>query len=103
MLAERRKVSLKTYYGPNLALTVSLVDAVFRDRDGRPVTMEFHPYCGPAFFDADGENFIPEEGDPIWDQFEGWHRAKRPKVPRGGLKDSTVMYTNLEPLGVTED
>lgn len=60
----------------------STTDAVFRDVDGTPVTMEFHSYLGP-FFSRNNWNdggFIPEEDSPLWKQFYGWWNAKGKKT-----------------------
>lgn len=62
-------------------LHYSTVDAVFRTLDGRPVAMEFHRYLGPFFSLEDGDGgWLPDVGTPewdhLWDQFNGWWRAK---------------------------
>lgn len=65
---------------------VSTTDAVFRTLDNKPVTMEFHPYCGPAFFLAndDTQDWMPDHPSPEWDnlwhQFEGWWEAKGKEI-----------------------
>ena len=60
---------------------ISTVDAIFRDLDRRPISMEFHPYLGPSFFKKNAESeWIPDypskEWDNLWRQFEGWWDAK---------------------------
>lgn len=68
---------------PNGLLHYSTSDAVFRDMRGKPVTMEFHRYCGPFFFIGEDEPYFPDvetpEGKFIWDQFDGWWEAKGKK------------------------
>ena len=52
--------------------------AVFRDEEGRHVRMEFHSYCGPMFSYDEFEDggFVPDEDSVLWDQFEGWQKAR---------------------------
>lgn len=59
----------------------STVDAVFRDAEGRPVVMCFHPYLGPTF-EVDDEPIDLDEDDPIWAQFYGWWHAKGQAIYR---------------------
>ena len=63
----------------NARVHYSTVDAVFRALDGRPISMEFHRYCGPMFFTREGDDYMPEEDTPEWDnlwhQFNGWNAA----------------------------
>lgn len=58
---------------------VSTCDAVFTTIDGQKVRMEFHPYCGPAFFIGEQDIYHTEDTpywDHIWNQFNGWWKAK---------------------------
>jgi hypothetical protein len=75
-------VGIEAIHGRGIIVHVSTVDAVFRDSEGRPVAMEFHPYCGPAFLDRDEEPVYPDEGDSLWDQFDGWWEAKGKAIYR---------------------
>ncbi len=63
------------WYGSTL-IHYSTVDAVFRNEADEPISMSFHPFCGPAFEDADQAPIYPDEDDPLWEQFNGWWVAK---------------------------
>ena len=58
----------------------STKDAVFRTLDGRPVSMEFHRYCGPFFEVGGDDGWLPisdsHEWHNLWKQFDGWMAAK---------------------------
>lgn len=69
------------------------VDAVFRSEDGKPISMSFHPFCGPTFEDSDGQPVYPDEPDPIWKQFNGWWRAK-------GRVLYPPLFSDLPPLEI---
>jgi hypothetical protein len=73
----------------------SVVDAVFRDEAGAPVPMSFHPFCGPAFEDAQGGSVYPDEDDPLWDQFNGWWEAKGRRIYRQE-PSADAVFINLE-------
>ena len=43
----------------------SKIDAVFRHTDGRPISMEFHHYCGPFFsLTEDDGGYMPKKDTP---------------------------------------
>lgn len=65
----------------------STVDAVFCNEAGEPISMSFHPFCGPVFEDTDDKPVYPDEDDPLWEQFNGWWEAKGRAIYR---KDSPV-------------
>lgn len=71
---------------PNGILHYSSTDAIFRSLEGSPIAMEFHHYCGPAFFSKEEEAYYPEgdtpEGSFLWDQFDGWWKAKGKDIYR---------------------
>lgn len=46
----------------------------------RYVWVDFHPYCGPAFFTDAGmtKTYDPvDENDPVWPEFTKWHDKHR--------------------------
>lgn len=78
----------------NGVIHYSTKDAVFRTINDKPVSMEFHRYCGPCF-ELDGDyGWLPEEGSKewgnLWRQFDGWMNAK------GHLIDPSPVIHNSQ-------
>lgn len=81
---------------PEAIVHYSTVDAVFRDEYGVPVLMSFHPFCGPSF-EINGADWMPDEDDPVWDQFNGWWNAKgKALYGREPNPDTEVIELELE-------
>ena len=46
------------------------------------IMVEFHPYCGPAFYTDRKmtKSYDPvDENDPVWDKYEEWQRKRSSK------------------------
>ena len=73
-------------------LHYSTVDAIFRDVDKKPISMEFHNYCGPMFSKVEGDGgYMPKEDTlewyNLWKQFEGWWNAKGKAIYGNKIKE----------------
>tara|TARA_Y100000817_G_scaffold280132_1_gene243944 strand:+ start:289 stop:594 length:306 start_codon:yes stop_codon:yes gene_type:complete len=84
-------MAVNHYMSSSMHLAILEDDAVFRDSEGNPVIMSFHPYLGPIFEDKDGVA-LDHVSDLLWEQFDGWWNAKgKDLYPKTPMEEGTQV------------